>query len=322
MPAPAAEPASQMMPNAAPPEMPGAGGMAGRGIPGGAPVLVLHGGSGGAGGFGGGGMALPGPVGAGEPVPMADESGQATTTSPAEQGRPSDTLVIDPFSVPNQSPVNDFVEGEGGDVARRKSGTARLSVQVALEVPPDYRSREFKSIGDSIQKPGRLELSSSEKIRFGVPSCGHAGSSSVVLVDSSTGSCYASGWAVVLGLAVAAAVPMLDNQWQSVADGLLLGAVLGFGIWFGDFLVYLLRPFARGVRRVIARMFGQGASQAAAAILVIVGMLVADSPSKLFAQEPVPPVLLSGENCELWHPMGRMNRHCVPVACSFLMMNS
>lgn len=121
------------------------------------------GGGGGLGGFGGGPGMLP-PGAAGEPPGQAvqgDADGLAIANGPFG-GRAAGQAVPSPASgaVSDDIALSQFGEmgGEGISGRRRKSGSARLSVSVDLDVPDDFQRLEFVSTADNSGAPAVLQL--------------------------------------------------------------------------------------------------------------------------------------------------------------------
>ncbi len=108
-----------------------------------------------------------------------------------------------------------------------KKGVARLSVNVNLDVPADYRTREFVSVADAVHAPSVLSVvvqrrSQIAAVRF-------LAALIVIIV----------AWrlrkatmltkltvAIVLLLSSIALLPLASNTWQSVLDGVAIGSVV------------------------------------------------------------------------------------------------
>ncbi|MCA9063742.1 MAG: hypothetical protein KDA96_11805, partial [Planctomycetaceae bacterium] len=145
---------------------------------------------GGFGGFDGGGLGGAGMAPGGMGMAPADKSGEATSRPQLEESVPGDAYVGFDGAArgTGQLNFNGLVAGlqsnggqqSNGQVAIPDAptalglmdgaaafetldnapvrGKARLSVRVHLDVPDDYQSRTFRSIGDSIQAPSSLSL--------------------------------------------------------------------------------------------------------------------------------------------------------------------
>ena len=175
----------------------GGAGMGGGGFGGG-----MGGGGFGGGGIGGGGLG-EGSRGTAQPIPQAAEPAAQPVTQPSA----------------------------GEEAPRRKSGSARLSVRVDLQTPDDYRSTGFRTVGTT-NGAGQLDVviqNRNELMAFRLLTA-----FVVVLI------CWWLGresWAfrltmiAVLSLLAIAVVPLLPNQWQAVADGVVLGAASSLGLW-------------------------------------------------------------------------------------------
>jgi hypothetical protein len=225
--------------------------------------------AGGAGGFaGGGGMVSGMPDGAmgaagidGQPArvnePMVEQK-MMEQSATAATAAPFQTPALDPFeaandqappSAPSVPPRPESSEPEPSNVTQTmdsslpaiqagqslllRKGSARLSVPVVLEIPGDYRMREFLSTGDSVQAPGALQIviQSNEQIT----SVRAVTTLLVLLIFWWLRSCptvckilTATSFLIV----AAGAIPLVPNQWQSVPDGLIIGTVPGAILWF------------------------------------------------------------------------------------------
>jgi hypothetical protein len=106
-----------------------------------------------------------------------------------------------------------------------KKGSARLSVKVDLDIPGDFQSRDFTSVADALQQPAVLSVvvqrrSQIAAIRVFVALL-------VVLLGwkiRSTPLLWKLTVACCVALAAVAVVPLVGNAWQSVVDGVVIGA--------------------------------------------------------------------------------------------------
>jgi hypothetical protein len=145
------------------------------------------------------------------------------------------------LSIPNSPSGNPFTNGatiEGGAVDASfanqpaqapvpRKGVARLSVNVNLDIPTDYRMREFVSVADAVHQPTVLNIviqkqSQIATVRF----------LAVLLVVIVAWRMRKSAvlWkltvAIVLLLSSVAMLPLVANTWQSVLDGVAIGSVV------------------------------------------------------------------------------------------------
>jgi hypothetical protein len=146
----------------------------------------------------------------------------------------------------------------------KKRGSARLSVRVGLEIPDDYRSREFVSVGDTGGEADPLQLVVQRQDQIAAVRV--VAALLVILLlwrmrDSQVTVRLAV--VVVLLLAAAAAVPLLPNRWQSALDGVIIGALVGGVLW-------LVCGTCRGCQ-LICRRFCSASSVVALLIAVTCG---------------------------------------------------
>ena len=137
----------------------------------------------------------------------------------------------DPFAAgtstqPTES--QDITQGDmsGTTTQSRKKGSARLSVNVGLEVPDDYRVHEFRSVGDPATTPTSLQIVLLHKQQIAAIRLLAA----LVVVISFWWQRNASLTrqvcrAIVLILLTVAAIPFVPSQWQGLLDGTVAGAV-------------------------------------------------------------------------------------------------
>lgn len=110
----------------------------------------------------------------------------------------------------------------------KRSGTARLSVNMTLEIPENYRMQEFVSLADTVHRPSVLSLAMRSREQLTVIRVLAAIATLMVLWGlrrrSLIGRMAVSGILFLLALAV---VPLISNAWQSLPDGIACGAVAG-----------------------------------------------------------------------------------------------
>ncbi|MEQ9409008.1 MAG: hypothetical protein RIK87_14825 [Fuerstiella sp.] len=114
---------------------------------------------------------------------------------------------------------------------RKAVGTARLSVRADIAEPADFRSMKFRSIGAT---PSAGELQIVVQKRSQLQALRVASMAVVLLIClwiNRAGLAFKLGLAVVLLTAAVASVPLLPNQWQSLADGVAMGVIAGIGLW-------------------------------------------------------------------------------------------
>ena len=132
---------------------------------------------------------------------------------------------------PAEEPVRlNQVEVELADKSmstKKRSGNARLSVNVNLEVPSDYRTREFVSVADSVHQPSVLSLMVQRRDQI---SAVRFLAALVVLLlawrNRNAAVLRKLTLSAVLLLCVLALLPLLPNAWQSVLDGVAIGALI------------------------------------------------------------------------------------------------
>ncbi|MCA9060965.1 MAG: hypothetical protein KDA85_20780, partial [Planctomycetaceae bacterium] len=144
------------------------------------------------------------------------------------------------------------------------------SVRVNLDIPEDYQSREFRSIGDSVQVPSALTLviQRSEQIWF--IRC--LAALSVVIVCWWTRKASLLKRITLAGVAVllaCAAIPLVANIWQPLLDGVLLGLVPGVLIWTAH-------GFCVVMRRLLPIAVQSAAVRSAALMLVALTVAASD----------------------------------------------
>ncbi|MEZ6059172.1 MAG: hypothetical protein R3C19_02305 [Planctomycetaceae bacterium] len=138
--------------------------------------------------------------------------------------------------------------GEVSEVPQRKSGSARLSVRVDLQTPDDYRSTGFRSVGTT-NGAGQLDVVIQNRHQLMALRLLTA-FLVVLLCRWLAGSSWLSRLSVVtvFGLAAIAAVPLLPNQWQAVADGVVIGTVVAIGLWLVCATMHCCRSWTESLR--------------------------------------------------------------------------
>ena len=110
---------------------------------------------------------------------------------------------------------------------QKQKGSARLSVNVNLDVPADYQTREFVSVADSVHRPSMLSLVVQ---RRGQISAIRLVAALIVILLAwrmrSASLLWKLTLAITMLLVALGLSPLLSNAWQSVVDGLALGALL------------------------------------------------------------------------------------------------
>ena len=206
----------------------------------------------------GGGMGV-GRFG-GEPVPEAaitsdsePQNAAAATTAPADPfAAPQEVPpapVAGPGSVvsalqshtirnnsPNQQPqAIELFAGDGGWIANDElpqvrvpqKGSARLSVNVNLDIPGEYRSREFVSVADAVHQPSVLTLVVQR--RGQIAAIRMVAALLVILLAwrmRNAAMLWKLTMAIMTLLVALGLTPLLSNAWQSVVDGVALGALV------------------------------------------------------------------------------------------------
>ena len=199
-------------------------------------------GGGGFGGGGGGGLGGGGGYGGDAAAPSGFPAASTTQPTAPEQ---------DPFAQPS-APPDDFpaiVQSspqsaeEPVELAvpilnkipyisrtpkqKPKQGSARLSVNVNLDIPADYRSREFVSVADAVHQPSMLSLVVQRRGQIRAIRM-VAALIVILLAWRMRKSPVLWKLTVSIGLLLLALglTPLLSNAWQSVVDGVALGALV------------------------------------------------------------------------------------------------
>jgi hypothetical protein len=109
-----------------------------------------------------------------------------------------------------------------------KKGSARLSVNVNLDVPADYQTREFISVADTVHQPSVLSLVVQRRSQ--IKAIRLLAAMIVVLLAwkiRKSPLLWKLTVSIVLLLMALALLPLVSNQWQSVLDGVAIGSVIG-----------------------------------------------------------------------------------------------
>ena len=212
--------------------------MGGLGVPG----AGMGSGGMGSGGMGGlGGMAgasleaqqLPGS--GGQPItlgraPLSDEAETLTRNSVQDAAPANEPSSVDNIAnlaqQQSQTGSADPVANASRALARRKG--ARLSVNVDLEIPRDYRQRSFISVADSMQQTAALQLvirSRSQLLAFR----GLTAAAILLLLSRLRRSAFTLRLSVSLAalLLALAAIPIVPPAWQGLVDGAVFGSLIG-----------------------------------------------------------------------------------------------
>jgi hypothetical protein len=111
---------------------------------------------------------------------------------------------------------------------KAKKGSARLSVNVNLDVPADYQTREFISVADTVHQPSVLSLVVQRRSQ--IKAIRLLAAMIVVLLAwkmRKSPLLWKLTVSIVLLLTALALLPLVSNQWQSVLDGIAIGSVIG-----------------------------------------------------------------------------------------------
>ncbi len=113
-------------------------------------------------------------------------------------------------------------------IPKAKKGSARLSVNVNLDVPADYQTREFISVADTVHQPSVLSLVVQRRSQ--IKAIRLLAAMIVVLLAwkmRKSSFLWKLNVSIVLLLTALALLPFVSNQWQSVLDGIAIGSVIG-----------------------------------------------------------------------------------------------
>jgi len=149
----------------------------------------------------------------------------AQLPAPAQPPAPESAVPQSPASEPVMLGVNIPLPAR-----KMKKGNARLSVNVALDVPSDYQSREFISVADAVHQPSVLSF---VILKRGQISAIRMLAAMVVILLTWRMRNAAILWKltfiVALLLIALGLLPLLSNAWQSVLDGVAIGALISLG---------------------------------------------------------------------------------------------
>ena len=204
----------------------------------------------------------------GAPGPKVLEPGDVTELSP---GLAVTDAAISGLPGPGTPGSAAEVAAAGRDQLRK--GSARLSVRVGLEMPEDFRSRRFQSLGDAVQTPGSLQLVVQSQDR--ISAIRVVVTLTIILLCWWIGSAALLarlGVVTLLVTAAIAALPLAPNQWQSALDGVIFGSLAGAGIWFIARMLKLVRKACSGCRNFGSFVAG-GKAQAASVLLCFAGVM-------------------------------------------------
>lgn len=126
-------------------------------------------------------------------------------------------------------PQVDFLQSDAEGVqTRARKGSARLSVNVNLDVPADYQTREFISVADTVHQPSVLSLVVQRRSQIRAI---RLLSAIVVILLAWTMRESPFLWkltfSIALLLTALALLPFVSNQWQCVLDGIAIGSGVG-----------------------------------------------------------------------------------------------
>lgn len=210
-------------------------------------------GGGGMGGFGGGGFGggmSGGPPNANVDAFVVDETApsEATTAQQGDTPQVRTGSVGDPqdsaaattrpenqrgffdgttLNTPTDDWENGQIAGLAAPTTPSKKGNARLSVNVNLDVPADYQVREFVSVADSVHQPSMLSLVVQR--RGQIAAIRLLAALAVILLAwrmRSASLLWKLTLAITMLLIAVGLSPLLSNAWQSVVDGVALGALV------------------------------------------------------------------------------------------------
>ncbi len=195
----------------------------------------------------GGGMGMGG-LGAGTPAPdMAIVQNEVFDLGAISSGQQNgNNIITDPFDasspspppiVASQSPQSpdamadvrtwELQQQQGLREQAIRKGSARLSVNVNLDVPDDYRSREFVSLADAVHQPSVLSLVVQRQSQ--IAAIRLLAAMAVILLAwcmRKSAMLWKITAAITLLLLAVGLMPLLSNAWQSVIDGVAIGALI------------------------------------------------------------------------------------------------
>jgi hypothetical protein len=120
------------------------------------------------------------------------------------------------------------IEEQDGILPKAKKGSARLSVNVNLDVPADYQTREFISVADTVHQPSVLGLVVQRRSQ--IKAIRLLAAMIIILLAwkmRKSPLLWKLTVSIVLLLTALALLPFVSNQWQSVLDGIAIGSVIG-----------------------------------------------------------------------------------------------
>ena len=204
------------------------------------------GGGGGGGGFGGGGfggggfggaVGRPGMVLGDGSVSVVDHDSNvlSAVVPSAEPQAGAPVSGADPFAAPQDSAGGvAAIVPQTAQPAKPSRGNARLSVNVNLDVPSDYQAREFVSVADAVHQPSVLSLVVQRRGQIGAIRL--VAALIVILLAwrmRNAPLLWKLTVATTLFLAAIGLLPLLSNAWQSLLDGVALGALVSVGMALG-----------------------------------------------------------------------------------------
>jgi hypothetical protein len=179
----------------------------------------------GGGGFGGGGL---GGGGGGFAPGVVDDESSGSPDAAGNLTPPSvDSKNNAGVPILNKVPyLSRLQEGQSSNNAPPKKGSARLSINVNLDIPADYRAREFASVADAVHQPSVLSLVVQR--RGQIAAIRWLAAMVVVLLAwrlRKARMLWKLTVAIAMLLIALGASPLLSNAWQSVVDGIVIGAL-------------------------------------------------------------------------------------------------
>lgn len=224
-----------------------------------------------------------------------DPFAQPPAPAPADESQPAVTFMEQALPPGDGGWADDRGLGSGGQIP--KKGSARLSVNVNLDVPDDYQVREFVSVADSVHQESTLSLVVQ---RRGQIAAIRMLAAMVVILLAWRMRKAAALWkltvSIVLLLSALALLPLLSNAWQSVLDGVVIGSVISAAMALVCGCCCL--PLASNLQRRLATIRSPGRSLNALIILIampaltsIVGAQDVETPHVVVPYSPDEPAL-------------------------------
>ena len=150
-------------------------------------------------------------------------------SAPTEPTNAPSTVTLQDSS----SVINGGVEELRAQLAKPQKGNARLSVNVSLEVPADYQAREFVSVADSVHRPSMLSLVVQRRGQIAAIRLVAALVVILLVWRMSSASLFGKlTLSLCIFLVAVGFSPLLSNAWQSVVDGVALGALVSVAMAF------------------------------------------------------------------------------------------